>query len=112
MIERSEKSLRASTKIGITRLQAVEAKLHDMTGVLNQAVRNSTFATESLILTQGVKGPRRVTIEQAASLGIGIHYVHNNAFAELLAPRRRPHPLTWKAIQINEHIGKILSTHP
>lgn len=80
---------------------AVEAKIHDWRGALDQAYRNTWFASHSYVMLPAVKLTPAV-IAAAASLGIGVLSFEHDECKVACRPKRHNLPVSYGAWMVNE----------
>ena len=91
----------------LTKLIAVEAKLTDVSKVVDQTHLNTRFASESYALTNSAS-PQSDTIVTFKKFGIGL-YGKGTQFHRIVAARRHGLPSGYLSFQFNEWIGKSLA---
>lgn len=91
---------------GISSITAIEAKIQDWAGAVEQAQLNLWFASESYILSPNVAPTARI-IETARDHGIGILAMPTNGSLEgILHARKLSLPGSYASWQFNEWIGR------
>lgn len=88
---------------GITELIAVEAKMANNSKVLEQAITNTWFSSESYTLINSIN-PNKKTIESYNSKGIGM-YGKKERFSKLIKAKKNSLPTSYITLQFNEWIG-------
>lgn len=99
----------ASSTFGVKEITAIEAKISDWTGALQQASLNQTFATASYVLTPCFTPPPSAQC-LAASRGIGIFAFSSAAGRRRIkAARSAFRPVSYTPWLFNEWIGRKLA---
>ena len=93
---------------GVRRIEAVEAKISKWNVVLQQALINQTFASESFVLSKRKNKPEASVIRRISDFGIGIYLYDEKKFSCISPARKSTFPLSYNSIYLNECIGKIL----
>lgn len=91
----------------LTKIIAVEAKLNDISKVLQQAILNTRFASHSYALIN-TTCPRSKTIKSFERFGLGL-YGKDSHFREIVKARERMLPSNYLSFQFNEWIVKIIA---
>lgn len=86
---------------GLGAIVAIEAKMSNWRGALNQAVRNTWFASHSYILLPEARASAQ-SIAEAATAGIGIITFDGIECKTKLRPIRRPLPTSYAAWLVDE----------
>jgi hypothetical protein len=95
---------------GVKKIQAVEAKINKLDVVLQQAMINKNFASESYVLSNVNKGIEDPRVQRYCDLGIGLYTQSDKQFKLISKSRKRTLPVSFSSIYFNEWIGKILTT--
>jgi len=95
---------------GVTRIEAVEAKLSAFTTVIQQALVNTSFASESYVL--GLSEVSTQKLSQLSQFGLGLHVQSCNGFHTVREAKKSPLPVNPSSLHFNEWIGRILNTVP
>jgi hypothetical protein len=93
----------------LTKLIAVEAKLNNISKVVEQTHLNTRFASHSYALTNSAN-PQGETIKTFKKIGIGL-YGKDSQFHRIVEARQHTLPSSYLSFQFNEWIGKSLA-HP
>ena len=88
---------------GITELIAIEAKMSNNSKVIDQAVANTWFSSESYTLINSAN-PAKKTIETYTSKGIGM-YGKKDTFNKVIKAKKNSLPTSYVTLQFNEWIG-------
>lgn len=100
------KSIRST--YGVTKIQAIEAKMKDWNGVLRQANMNQWFASESCILVP-IKAPSASVMNRAKANGIGVITLPTGEKLKTIQkPVKGSLPSSYASWMFNEWIGKKL----
>lgn len=91
----------------LTKLIAVEAKLHDIGKVVEQTHINTRFASHSYALTNSAR-PQSETVRTFKKFGIGL-YGKDSRFRRIVEARQYNLPSNYLSFQFNEWIGKSLA---
>lgn len=91
----------------LTKLIAVEAKMSDISKVVEQTHLNTWFASHSYALTN-TKKPHDETIKTFSKYGIGL-YCNDSHFSKIVEAKQHPLPSSYLSFQFNEWIGKAIS---
>jgi len=91
----------------ITKLIAVEAKMNDISKVIDQSFVNTRFASQSYALTNSTK-PRNETIQKFSSCGVGL-YCKGTRFTKYVEAKQHTLPSSYLSYQFNEWIGKAIT---
>lgn len=97
------KTKKNSELCGVTELIAIEAKMYNNSKVLDQAMTNTWFSSESYTLVNTSK-PARKTIETYNSKGIGM-YGKDGKFNKIIKAKKNSLPTSYITLQFNEWIG-------
>ena len=95
--------------IGIKKVEAVEAKICNCSQVMQQAILNKTFASESSILIKRKNTLPDDFMNKASEFGLGLYIYNELNFAKLLTPKKNKVLSNYNSIFINECIGRILN---
>ena len=93
---------------GVRKIEAIEAKISKWDEVMQQALINKNFASESCVLSK-INKPKQDIVNKLDSFGIGIYILSNNGFMQINKPQKRPYPMNYNSICFNEWIGRILN---
>jgi len=91
----------------ITKLVAVEAKLNNVSKVIEQTHLNTWFASHSYALTNSVR-PQRETVKAFSKYGIGL-YCKGSQFKKIVKAKQYTLPSSYLSFQFNEWIGKTIA---
>jgi hypothetical protein len=91
----------------IKKLIAVEAKLSDVSGVVDQSYINTRFASHSYALINSTN-PASETKKRFAEYGIGL-YSGGSRFKKQVEAKRYTLPSSYVSFQFNEWIGRAIS---
>jgi hypothetical protein len=91
----------------IKKLVAVEAKINDMSRVIEQSYLNTWFSSHSYVLTNR-KSLKESTIQNFEKRGIGL-YGKSNQFMKVIEAKKLPLPSSYLSLQFNEWIGRALT---
>jgi len=91
----------------ITKLIAVEAKLSDVSGVVDQSYVNTRFASHSYALINSTN-PASETKKRFAEYGIGL-YSRGTCFMRHVEAKKYTLPSSYVSYQFNEWIGRAIS---
>lgn len=91
----------------LTKLVAVEAKLKDISKVIEQTHVNTRFASHSYALTSSAH-PQAETVRRFRRFGLGL-YGRDSQFRRLVEAKPFALPSSHLSFQFNEWIGKILA---
>lgn len=94
---------------GIKKIQAVEAKISKWEEVMQQAIINRSFASESYVLLNKSRKPTSNIVERIKSFGIGIYLYNNVEFRQITQAKRSRFPSNYSSIMLNEYIGRIIN---
>ncbi|MBT9142786.1 MAG: hypothetical protein DDT32_01623 [Syntrophomonadaceae bacterium] len=92
---------------GITKLVAVEAKLNDISKVVEQTYLNTRFASHSYALTNSAR-PQGETVKTFKRFGIGL-YGKDSQFHRIVEAKQYTLPSSYLSFQFNEWIGKSIA---
>ena len=101
------RALRHRDCFSLTKLVAVEAKLNDINKVIEQAHRNTWFASHSYALIN-TASPQNRTLETFTRYGIGL-YTKDKKFIKTVESKRFPLPSSYLSLQFNEWIGREIA---
>lgn len=90
----------------IIRLISVEAKINNISRVVEQSLLNTWFASESYALTNSMR-PQEDTLRAFEHRGIGLYGKGRN-FTKLLEAQEFSLPSSYQSLQFNEWIAKYL----
>jgi len=93
--------------VSIKKLIAVEAKLSNVSGVVDQSFVNTRFASHSYALINSIN-PASETIQRFAEHGIGL-YSRGTRFKKHLEAKQYNLPSSYVSYQFNEWIGRVIS---
>jgi DNA-binding Lrp family transcriptional regulator len=91
----------------IKKLIAVEAKLSDVSGAVDQSFVNTRFASHSYALINSTN-PASETIKRFTEYGIGL-YSGGIRFKKRVEAKRYTLPSSYVSYQFNEWIGRVIS---
>ena len=91
----------------LTKLIAVEAKLNDISRVVEQTHLNTWFASHSYALTNSAR-PQNETVKTFSRYGIGL-YCKGSHFRRIVEAKPYNLPSSYLSFQFNEWIGKTIS---
>lgn len=91
----------------LTKLIAVEAKLNDMSKVVEQTHLNTRFASHSYALTNSLR-PQGETVKTFKKYGIGL-YGKGSQFCRIVEARQYGLPSNYLSFQFNEWVGKLIA---
>lgn len=94
---------------GVKRIEAVEAKISKWDKVVQQAIVNKTFASESFVLSKRKREPDTEVVEKFSSFGIGIYLYDDKQFSCYAQASHNRFPSNYNSIYLNECIGRILN---
>jgi hypothetical protein len=92
----------------ITKLVAVEAKMSNVSKVVEQSFLNTWFASQSYALTNATN-PHNDTIQSFSQYGVGL-YCRSNRFKKIVDAKQYALPSSYLSFQFNEWIGRMLVT--
>lgn len=95
---------------GVRNIEAVEAKISKWDKVMQQAIINTSFASESFVLSKRKKDPDVEVVKKISSLGIGIYLYDSKEFMRYSPACRNKFPSNYNSIYLNECIGRILNS--
>jgi hypothetical protein len=98
-----------SNVFGVKRIEAVEAKISKWDKVMQQAILNKTFASESFVLSKRKREPDSNVVERISSFGIGIYLYDDKQFSCYSPASHNRFPSNYNSIYLNECIGRILN---
>ena len=90
----------------ITKLIAIEAKLNDISKVVEQSFHNTWFASHSYALTNA-SNPNSETVRILSKYGIGL-YCKGTHFKKLVEAKQHSLPSSYLSYQFNEWIGRAI----
>ena len=91
----------------LTKLIAVEAKLNDISKVVEQSHLNTWFASHSYALTNSTH-PQNETVRTFSKYGIGL-YCKGSQFRKIVEAKPYSLPSSYLSFQFNEWIGKTIA---
>jgi hypothetical protein len=91
----------------ITKLIAVEAKLNNVSKVVDQSHINTWFASHSYALTNAMN-PHSGTVQSFSKCGVGL-YCKGKQFRKVVEAKQYALPSSYQSFQFNEWIGKTLA---
>lgn len=94
---------------GVRNIEAVEAKISKWDKVMQQAIINTSFASESFVLSKRKREPNIEVMQRISSLGIGIYLYDSKQFVRYSPAQRNRFPCNYNSIYLNECIGRILN---
>lgn len=94
---------------GVKYIEAVEAKISKWDEVMQQAIINTSFASESFVLSKRKKAPDIELAKKMIALGIGIYLYNNQEFIQYSPAHHNRFPSNYNSIYLNECIGRILN---
>jgi len=94
---------------GVKHIEAVEAKISNWDKVMQQAIVNKTFASESFVLSKRKREPDIEVVKKISAFGIGIYLYDNKQFSCYAQASRNRFPSNYNSIYLNECIGRILN---
>lgn len=100
--------LNKSKVLGTKRIEAVEAKISKFDTVLQQAIINTSFASESFVLSKRMRPPNDSIAQRLDHLGIGLYIYNSKEFSCFAKSNHKRLPSNYNSLYINECIGKIL----
>lgn len=95
---------------GVKRIEAVEAKISKWDKVMQQAIVNKSFASESFVLSKRKRVPDADVVERMNTFGIGIYLYDSKQFSCYSPAGHNRFPSNYNSIYLNECIGRILSS--
>lgn len=95
---------------GVRYIEAVEAKISKWDKVMQQAIINTSFASESFVLSRRKKNPDIEVVKKMSALGIGIYLYNSKEFMQYIPAYRNKFPSNYNSIYLNECIGRILNS--
>jgi len=95
-------------KIRLKKIEAIEAKINKWEEVLQQAILNKNFASESYALLKQSKCPSSEIIRKFKNLGVGLCFENNNEFQLLSKPTKCKLPGNFNSLYLNELIGRTI----
>ena len=91
----------------ITKLVAVEAKMSNVSKVVEQSFLNTWFASHSYAVTNSVN-PHNDTIQSFSQCGVGL-YCRGKQFKKVVDAKQYSLPSSYLSFQFNEWIGRTLA---
>lgn len=98
-----------SEVFGVKYIEAVEAKISKWDVVIQQAIINKAFASESFVLSKRRREPDSEIIRRMGAFGIGIYLYDNGQFSCFARALRNRFPSNYNSIYLNECIGRIIN---
>lgn len=95
---------------GVKRIEAVEAKISKWEMVMQQAIVNKSFASESFVLSKRKRIPDEKVVERMNAFGIGIYLYDSKQFSCYSPAGHNRLPSNYNSIYLNECIGRILNS--
>ena len=95
---------------GVKRIEAVEAKISKWDKVIQQAIVNKSFASESFVLSKRKRIPDAEVVERMSTFGIGIYLYDSKQFSCYSPAGHNRFPSNYNSIYLNECIGRILNS--
>lgn len=95
---------------GVKRIEAVEAKISKWDVVMQQAIINKAFASESFVLSKRKHEPNAEVVKRMSAFGIGIYLYDNEQFSCFAPAFRNRFPSNYNSIYLNECIGRIINS--
>lgn len=92
---------------GITKLVAVEAKMTNVSKVVEQSFLNTWFSSHSYALTS-VANPQGETVQACVQCGIGL-YCRGKQFKKIVDAKSYALPSSYLSFQFNEWICRMLT---
>ena len=105
--ERSWRVRELRDVFSLTKLIAVEAKLSDISKVVEQTHLNTWFASHSYALTNSAN-PQNGTVKTFSKYGIGL-YCKGSHFRKVVEAKQYALPSSYLSFQFNEWIGKTIA---
>lgn len=99
-----------SKLFGVRNIEAVEAKISKWDKVMQQAILNTSFASESFVLSKRKKDPDAEVVKKITALGIGIYLYDSKEFMRYSPAHHNKFPSNYNSIYLNECIGRILNS--
>lgn len=95
------------TVYSVKRLEAVEAKVADLSRVVEQSFVNMWFASHSYALTS-IANPHTNTVQKFINNGIGL-YCKTDKFKKVIEAKKLSLPSSYLSLQFNEWIGNAFA---
>lgn len=95
---------------GVERIEAVEAKISKWDMVMQQAIVNKAFASESFVLSKRKRVPDSEIVKRMSAFGIGIYLYDSEHFSCFAPALRNRFPSNYNSIYLNECIGRIINS--
>lgn len=95
---------------GVKRIEAVEAKISKWDVVMQQAIINKAFASESFVLSKRKREPDSDVVKRMNAFGIGIYLYDSEQFSCFAPATRNRFPSNYNSIYLNECIGRIINS--
>jgi len=96
---------------GLSAIVAVEAKMSNWRGAINQAVRNTWFASHSYVLLPA-RRVREGALDAASSLGIGVIAFDGRRCETIARAVRQPLPTSYAAWLVDEWAKALVAVKP
>jgi hypothetical protein len=96
-----------SNMFSLTKLVAVEAKISNMSKVVEQSFLNTRFASHSYALSSA-SNPHNSTVQSCDNFGVGL-YCKSKCFKVVVPAKKYPLPSSYQSLQFNEWICKFLA---
>lgn len=111
LIERIDRTWKKSSIpfIGVRKIEAVEAKINNWDVVMQQAVLNRLFASQSSVLYKRKSLPNEQILEKLQNLGLGAYIYDNTNFSKCVSPQTNRFPCDYNSLYINEFIGRLIT---
>lgn len=94
---------------GVKRIEAVEAKISKWDMVMQQAIINKAFASESFVLSKRKRELDSHVVKRISAFGIGIYLYDNKQFSCYTSALQNRFPSNYNSIYLNECIGRIIN---
>lgn len=98
-----------SEVFGVKRIEAVEAKISKWDVVMQQAIINKAFASESFVLSKRKREPDSDVVRRMNTFGIGIYLYDSKHFSCFSPAHRNRFPSNYNSLYLNECIGRIIN---
>ena len=95
--------------IGIRKIESVEAKISKWNDVLQQALLNKNFSSESSVLSKIKGNPKEEICNAFNEFGIGIYLYNDIEFSRRSKPQHYEIPINHNSLLVNEWVGRILN---
>jgi predicted transcriptional regulator len=107
-VEQNWEIIDRNALFGISRLEAIEAKIGNWEVAMQQAILNRNFASESSILSKRKKVPDLSINQRITSFGIGIYLYNETDISRHAKPVSNRFPMNHYSVYLSECIGRIL----